>query len=285
MSTEDKAMMTTATVSFDTYLDAACTKLPTKKGETIVTVNTTKTLSTAVACNEAHGSMSNVKCFADRITYDDHPMNTNCTGTPIPVTIPVGVCTPVATGERTTYKLIKAETYTCSSEGVSAGSSKGSVCCSDGSAPISDGDHTTPPCKDSNPPSAKTCSAGDARTGQQGSTQQGGKMQQGQQGGSMPSISSTDRELMAKCKNVLTSGTSDAALKAECDAFKARMVQSGSGGKMQQPGGRAGNSKQTAMQDDGDFKNSARSGAASKSTGSILCTLSSVALMAVATLL
>ena len=56
------------------------------------------------------------KSFADRITYDDHPMNTNCTGTPIPVTIPVGVCTPVATGERITYKLVKAENYTCRSE-------------------------------------------------------------------------------------------------------------------------------------------------------------------------
>ena len=68
--------------------------------------------------------MSNVKCFADRITYDDHPMNTNCTGTPIPVTIPIGVCTPVATGERIAYKLIKPETYTCRSESVVAQASK-----------------------------------------------------------------------------------------------------------------------------------------------------------------
>ena len=96
----------------------------------------------------------------------------------------------------------------------------------------------------------------------------------------MPSISSTDRELMAKCKNVLTSGTSNAALKAERDAFKARMVQSGSGSKMHQQGGRAGNGERNAMQDDGHIKNSARSGAAGKSTGSTFCALSYVALMA-----
>lgn len=39
---------------------------------------------------------------------------------------------------------------------------------------------------------------------------------------------------MTKCKGVLTSGTPDAAPKAECDAFNARMMQGG--GKTQQGG-------------------------------------------------
>jgi hypothetical protein len=214
-------------------------------------------LTTGTACNQApKAGVSNLKCFADKITYTNHPNDNSCASSSARANeLKVGVCTEFP-GPVRTWKLIEAATYTCgggSSTGNTNTDSNNGVCCSDGSAPVSDGDHTTPPCTDGKPPSTEACTsvnagsksngdagsqkpAGQMQGGQmQGGQMQGGQMQGGQmQGGAMGSMSTEVKAIMTRCKSILASGTTDAALKAECDAFKAKMMsQNGGGGQMQ----------------------------------------------------
>ena len=92
-------------VTFTTYMDAACTQLPAQ--DSVVH------LDVAVECNTApKASISNVVCYADRIEYDNHPNNGDCSTSPFQNTLPVGVCTEFP-GPVPTWKWIEPSTYDC----------------------------------------------------------------------------------------------------------------------------------------------------------------------------
>ena len=93
------------TVSFTVYVDAACTELPPRDSVVV--------LDTAVACNETpDSSISALVCYADRITYLNHPNTSDCSADGIENELPIGVCTEFP-GPVPTWKLIDAETYDC----------------------------------------------------------------------------------------------------------------------------------------------------------------------------
>ena len=92
-------------VSFTVYTDADCTQLPPQ--DSVVQ------LDTSVACNETpDSSISELRCFADRITYMNHPNTSDCSADGIPNELLVGVCQEFP-GPVPTWKLIEADSYDC----------------------------------------------------------------------------------------------------------------------------------------------------------------------------
>jgi hypothetical protein len=66
-----------------------------------------------VACNVTpDGSVSNVMCFADHITYNNHPNIPDCSNQGVEINLPIGVCQQFP-GPFETWKLIDPETYDC----------------------------------------------------------------------------------------------------------------------------------------------------------------------------
>jgi len=138
------------------------------------------TIDTAVACNPTPDSSNSAAvCTADKVTYTNWPNNNECkvcdnakcSAEGFANEIVVGVCT-FFDGPVPTWKLIAKSTYACeatitedtttaaAAETTAAETTAAAaVCCSDGSAPISDGDHTTPPCADGVSPSSDACSS------------------------------------------------------------------------------------------------------------------------------
>jgi len=71
------------------------------------------TLDTTVACNvTGDGSASNVRCFADRIEFTNHPNNADCSSTGVTNTLSVGVCQEFP-GPVATWKYVDPATYDC----------------------------------------------------------------------------------------------------------------------------------------------------------------------------
>ena len=184
----------TGSVTFTTYTDAACTQLPKFAGASSSAV----TLRTGTACNQApKAGVSNLQCFADTITYTNHPNDNSCGSSSARANeLKVGVCTEFP-GPVRTWKLIEAANYACGGSsntgntitGTGITSSTGGtegMCCTDGSPPVIDGDHTTPPCKDDKPPSTDACASANAGSNTNGSTGSQGQKPGGQvQGGAM----------------------------------------------------------------------------------------------------
>ena len=94
-------------VTFTTYTDADCTELP--------PLDSVVVLDTTVACNETpDSSISELVCYADKITYTNHPNSADCTADGIFNELPVGVCTEFP-GPVPTWKYIEPDTYACDS--------------------------------------------------------------------------------------------------------------------------------------------------------------------------
>lgn len=92
-------------VVFTVYVDDTCTELP--------PADSTVVLDATAACNETpDASISELVCFADRITYLNHPNNPDCSSDGIFNELPVGVCTQFP-GPVATWKYIDPETYDC----------------------------------------------------------------------------------------------------------------------------------------------------------------------------
>lgn len=92
-------------VTFTVYVDDTCTDLP--------PVNSTVTLDATLPCNPTpDASISDLKCYADRITYTNHPNNPDCSSTGIPNELFVGACQQFP-GPVATWKLIEAGSYDC----------------------------------------------------------------------------------------------------------------------------------------------------------------------------
>ena len=101
---EDEGMTGTM-VTFTVYVDDTCTDLP--------PVNSTVTLDATLPCNATpDASISDLKCYADRITYTNHPNNPDCSSTGIPNELFVGACQQFP-GPVATWKLIEAGSYKC----------------------------------------------------------------------------------------------------------------------------------------------------------------------------
>ena len=95
-------------VAFTVYTDDACTELPPQ--DSVVY------LDTQISCNETpDSSISNLKCFADRITYTNHPNTSDCSADGIENELIVGVCQEFP-GPVPTWKYIDPETYSCLTE-------------------------------------------------------------------------------------------------------------------------------------------------------------------------
>jgi len=95
----------TTTVTFTTYINDICTEAPPK--------NSVVQLDTTEACNEApKASISDLVCYADKITYTNHPNVTGCTSEGFFNTLPVGVCQEFP-GPVATWKFIEPDTYNC----------------------------------------------------------------------------------------------------------------------------------------------------------------------------
>lgn len=95
-------------VAFTVYTDAACSELPNR--DSVVY------LDTEVSCNETpDSSISNLKCYADRITYTNHPNTSDCSADGIENELLVGVCQEFP-GPVPTWKLIESDTYQCAEE-------------------------------------------------------------------------------------------------------------------------------------------------------------------------
>jgi hypothetical protein len=93
------------TVTFTVYTDSACTKLPPQ--------NSTVVLDASKSCNSTpDASISELVCYKDRITYTNHPNNSDCSSAGIANELPVGKCTQFP-GPVATWKLIEAVSYTC----------------------------------------------------------------------------------------------------------------------------------------------------------------------------
>jgi hypothetical protein len=95
-------------VTFTVYTDSACTEVP--------PIDSVVQLDATQPCNETpDASISNLRCFADRITYTNHPNNDDCTADGIENELSVGMCQEFP-GPVLTWKLIEAETYLCRTE-------------------------------------------------------------------------------------------------------------------------------------------------------------------------
>jgi len=93
------------TVTFTVYTDEGCTQLPPMNSEVTMDINN--------ECNETpKASISNLVCFEDRITYDNHPNVEGCASEGIFNELVVGVCTEFP-GPVRTFKLIEAGSYDC----------------------------------------------------------------------------------------------------------------------------------------------------------------------------
>lgn len=98
---------TGTTVTWVVYVDAACQALPPK--------DSTTTVDTTVACNvTGDGSVSDVVCHADHITYTNHPNSPDCSTPGVAIMLPVGVCQQFP-GPVETWKRIDPDTYDCAS--------------------------------------------------------------------------------------------------------------------------------------------------------------------------
>ena len=92
-------------VIFTVYVDDSCTELP--------PVDSTVVLDATAACNETpDASISELVCYADRITYMNHPNNSDCSSDGIYNELVVGVCTEFP-GPVATWKYIESENYDC----------------------------------------------------------------------------------------------------------------------------------------------------------------------------
>jgi hypothetical protein len=92
-------------VTFTTYTDADCTELP--------SANSVVSLDTELACNETpDSSISSLRCYADRITYTNHPNSSDCSADGIDNELFVGACQEFP-GPVATWKLIEASSYAC----------------------------------------------------------------------------------------------------------------------------------------------------------------------------
>jgi len=100
-------------VKWITYMDAECTKLPPR--------NSTVVVDTTVPCNIIpDGSVSSVQCFADHISYTNHPHDPTCSASwAFPNSLPVGKCTEFP-GPHRTWKYIDPASYQCGSSNVPA---------------------------------------------------------------------------------------------------------------------------------------------------------------------
>jgi len=93
------------TVTFTTYVDDACTELPPRDSVVV--------LDPEVTCNETpDSSISELVCFADRITYTNHPNTSDCSADGISNELWIGVCQEFP-GPARTWKYIEPDTYDC----------------------------------------------------------------------------------------------------------------------------------------------------------------------------
>jgi hypothetical protein len=101
----EEVTQVSTTVTFTTYTDASCTQLP--------PMNSVVELDTTLACNEApKASISDVVCYADKITYTNHPNVTGCDSEGFFNELPVGICQEFP-GPVPTWKFIEPDTYHC----------------------------------------------------------------------------------------------------------------------------------------------------------------------------
>jgi hypothetical protein len=101
----DDGGMAGTMVTFTVYIDETCNDLP--------PVNSTVTLDATLPCNPTpDASISELVCYADRITYMNHPNNPDCSSTGIPNELFVGACQQFP-GPVATWKLIEADSYDC----------------------------------------------------------------------------------------------------------------------------------------------------------------------------
>ncbi|MBT6176691.1 MAG: hypothetical protein HOI23_05550 [Deltaproteobacteria bacterium] len=92
-------------VTFTVYIDENCTELP--PSDSAVHLDTTN------ACNVApKASMSDLVCYADKITYTNYPNILDCSGEGFFNELLVGVCQEFP-GPVRTWKYIEPSTYNC----------------------------------------------------------------------------------------------------------------------------------------------------------------------------
>ncbi|MGB0588607.1 MAG: hypothetical protein ACPGU1_02910 [Myxococcota bacterium] len=92
-------------VTWTTYTDASCTQP--------APMNNVVEVDTTLACNEvADASFSDVICYADKITYTNHPDEADCDSDGSSIELPVGVCVEFP-GPVTTWRFIDPDTYHC----------------------------------------------------------------------------------------------------------------------------------------------------------------------------
>jgi len=92
-------------VTFTVYTDEACTQLPHK--DSVVEIDA------GLACNATpDASISGLVCQADRITYTNHPNNSDCSSVGMANELFVGECQAFP-GPVPTWKLIEADSYNC----------------------------------------------------------------------------------------------------------------------------------------------------------------------------
>ena len=109
-STDTTGNSTGTKVTFTVYIDAACTQLPPR--------DSTVELDASTTCNSTpDASISDLVCHADRITYTNHPNNSDCSSAGIPNELFVGVCQEFP-GPVQTWKLINHENYNCLTSGL-----------------------------------------------------------------------------------------------------------------------------------------------------------------------
>jgi hypothetical protein len=104
---DDQGLSQRSTVTFTTFIDETCTQLPPR--------NSVVVLDLERPCNDTpKGSISNVICLADGITYTNHPNVDECASGGIFNELPIGVCLEFP-GPVRTWKYIVPETYFCRS--------------------------------------------------------------------------------------------------------------------------------------------------------------------------
>ena len=97
------------TVTFTVYVDDMCTELP--------PIDSVVLLDATQPCNETpDASISELVCLSDRITYMNHPNNSDCSTTGISNELLVGVCQEFP-GPFPSWKLIEADSYICLTTG------------------------------------------------------------------------------------------------------------------------------------------------------------------------
>jgi hypothetical protein len=96
------------TVTFTTYVNDTCTQVPPQNS--VVHLDVTK------ACNPTPaGSISQIACYQDKITYTNHPRSPDCSLPAVLNELPVGVCKEFP-GPVRTWKYIDPKTYDCRTE-------------------------------------------------------------------------------------------------------------------------------------------------------------------------